>query len=369
MDMKKIIIIQHEPLTPNIENKFCIKELINAGFELEYWDISQIIYPGLKVADEYAVDYLKKVTDFSELELLWKSLPNDCIAIPEFFLIRRTKKIWQLICHSGIPTVKFERYGNSTFSTGNVWQKIIRHLNPKKCIQFIGWQIFKLEARLLDLYQYDYVLTSDSSVQCTQKVNHPDYDTYLLHRNDKPVLPYKYMCFVDTGFGIHPDQLFYRTDLHNDNQLWQDKLSGFFSYLEEKYGVPVVVAVHPKLDYPGNAFGGRKKVKYETLNLILNADFVLQDISNSLSFSIIGNKKIGLVTTNEFWAVYKHKLLDMGKKIKSNVFNIDTESFEAFEPCEIEESARKAYLHSFLTSKETENILSSEILIRFLNTL
>lgn len=365
--MKKIVIIQHEPLTPNIENKFCLKELISAGFELEYWDVSQVIYPGLKVADEYNIEYLKKITNFSEFRKLWQLLPKDeCIVIPEFFLIRKTKKMWELICHSGIPTVKFERYGNTILTKPNFLQKVVRNLSPHRFINCIDNQILKLESKILDLYQYDYILTSDANTKCTKRVNHPDYDTYLLHKNDSPMLQYKYICFADTGFGIHPDQLFYRTDLHNDNLLWQYKLSNFFTYLEKKYGIPVVIAVHPKLNYPKEAFGGRQKIKYETLNLILNAEFVLQDISNALSFSIIGDKKLRLITTNEFWKTYKLKLRDIGEKIKSSIFNIDKEKFESFEPLKIEESARNNYLYSFLTSKETENTLSSDILINFL---
>lgn len=367
--MKKIIFIQHEPLTPNIENKYCLKELLSAGFKLEYWDISQIIYPGLKVADEYNVDYLKKITNFPELEQEWKKLSKDCIAIPEFFFIWKTKKIWQLICHSGIPTVKFERYANSSIQRRNFLQKIKYNITPKRITNFLVRQILKIEKRVLDLYQYNYILTSDSVVKNTQRVNHPDYDDYLLHKNDVPLLPYKYICFIDTGYGIHPDHVYYEKDLSRDNELWQKKLNIFFDFLEKKYGIPVVIASHPKIDYPAIAFAGREKIKYKTLNLVLNSEFVIQDVSNSISFSVIANKKIELITTNEMYKSEKSYLTTLAHRLKIPLFNIDTENFETFEPCEIEESARKSYLYSFLTSKETENTLSSEILINFLKTL
>ena len=53
--LKKIIIICHEPLTIRIRSNFYIEEYINTGFNVEYWDLSQAIYPGIKLADQLEV--------------------------------------------------------------------------------------------------------------------------------------------------------------------------------------------------------------------------------------------------------------------------------------------------------------------------
>ena len=369
--MKRIIIIQHEPLTPNIEKKYCLKELILAGFSLEYWDISQIIYPGLTVANKLEYDYLKIVKTFGDLKTLWNNLEDNCIAIPELFFIPKTGKIWKLLRSREIPLIKIERYANTNIGR-TFWQKIISHANPATAYQYLKNFIFRFSMRFAGISasnRYDYYLTSGNKTKCDCQINHPDYDDYLLHKNDEAFLKEKYICFIDTGFGIHPDQKFYRTDIYEDNELWQAKLSAFFSVIEKKYRVPVVIAVHPKLDYSEKAFDGRKKIKYQTLNLVKNAEFVLQDISNSIAFSVIENKKIGLITTNEFWKIYNQHLTQMSKIIDIPVFNIDNQKAQDFEPIALKESVRNSYRDSYLCSEETRNKLTSEILIDFFGKL
>ena len=369
--MKKIIIIQHEPLTPNIEKKYCLKELIVAGFSLEYWDISQIIYPGLTVANSLEYNYLRIVKTFDELKSLWDNLSDDCIAIPEFFFIPKTGRIWKLLSSRKIPLVKIERYANTNIGR-TFLQKIISHANPKSAYQYLENFIFRFSMRFAGIStnnRYDYYLTSGNKIKCDCQINHPDYDDYLLHKNDESFLKEKYICFIDTGFGIHPDQKFYRTDIHEDNELWQAKLSVFFSIVEKKYGIPVVIAVHPKLEYPENAFDGRKKIKYQTLNLVKNAEFVLQDISNSIAFSVIENKKIGLITTNEFWKIYNQHLTQMSKILDIPVFNIDKQDMQDFEPVALKATTRISYMNSYLCSEETKDKLTSDILIDFFRKL
>ncbi len=369
--MKNIIILQHEPLTPNIEKKFCLKELINAGFSLEYWDISQIIYPGLTVADEVSYDYLHVIRNFDELKTLWQILPEKCIIIPEFFFIPETASIWKLMRSKNYPLVKIERYANTNI--GNTFiQKLFSHIKPSAAFRYVKNVLFRFYMSfwgISETNRYDYYLTSGVNSHCNQQINHPDYDDFLLHRNDNPLIEKRYICFIDTGFGIHPDQKYFIKNMHESNEVWQMKLSSFFSKLEDKYNMPVIIAVHPKITYPDDAFCGRKKIKYQTLNLVNNAEFVLQDISNSLAFSIIANKKIGLITTNEVWKEYKFYLTQMSKKIEIPIFNVDKQNFEEFEPSKLNESLRLNYMNEYLCSEGTKNKLTSEILIEFFRGL
>ena len=210
-----------------------------------------------------------------------------------------------------------------------------------------------------------YLLTSGNKTKCDQEINHPDYDEYLIKKNDAPFLSYKYICFIDTGFGIHPDQKYYMENFSEDNELWQKKLSIFFDKVEEKFGIPVVIAVHPKIEYSENAFGGRKKIKYQTLNLVLNSEFVLQDISNSLSYSVIADKKIGIIVTNEMWKYYKYYLSQLTKKLNIPLFSIDKDSAENFLPQKIPYNSRLDYMNDFLCTKNTKDKLTSELLIDF----
>lgn len=369
--MKKIIIIQHEPLTPNIENKFCINELITAGFDLEYWDISQLIYPGLTLSDKKVYEYLRIIYAMEDFQRLWNNLPENCVAITECFYISETRKIWEILRSRRIPLIRLERYANTDLDE-SFFKKLIAHLSPKKIIQFLKNANFRHSMKKIGITstnRYDYYLTSGNKSKCDCKINHPDYDDFLMHKNDEPYLRERYICYVDVGFGIHPDEKYFMHDIHMSNEKWQLKLSTFFTEIEKKYGIPVVIAVHPKIGYSDDAFGGRRKIKYQTLNLVLNAEFVLQDISNSLAFSILANKKIGLIATKDFLKIYKNYLVKISQKIGIPIFNIDKQRYTDFEARTVNEILRKSYIESYLCTEDTKNELTSDILIKFLSTL
>lgn len=366
--MKKIIFVQHEPLTPNIEKKFCLCELINAGIELEYWDISQLLYPGINVADELFCSYRKRFFTFCDFVREFNTLSNISAIVAEFTIDKKTLKIWKVLRISNIPIVRINRYANTGIPK-SLWLKIYSNLNPLNLYKVLKRRFFDLFLKLEGLYGFDYYLTSGTNVKCNQEINHPDYDEYLLHKNDTPILPYKYICFIDTGFGKHPDQKFFLSDFNESNELWCTKLSAFFDVIEKKFGIPVVIAVHPKISYVKEDFGGREKIKYNTLNLVLNSEFVLQDISNSLSFSVIGNKKVGFVTTNELWKKYKYYLTQLGERLELPIFNIDKETMETFNPQKIPEERRLAYMNDFLCSEKTKETLTSDLLIEFFDKI
>ena len=66
--MKNIVLIQHEPLTERLEKIFCIQDLINAGFSIEYWDVSQICNPGIKLPKSINRDYVRIIRDVDEFK-------------------------------------------------------------------------------------------------------------------------------------------------------------------------------------------------------------------------------------------------------------------------------------------------------------
>ena len=67
--MKKIVMIGHEPLTKRTKSIFYIEDFIQAGVEFEYWDISQYIFPGMRLIKEVEAPYIRK---FSQL---WQCYP------------------------------------------------------------------------------------------------------------------------------------------------------------------------------------------------------------------------------------------------------------------------------------------------------
>ena len=119
---------------------------------------------------------------------------------------------------------------------------------------------------------------------------------------------------------------------------------------------------------PIQAHGGNI-IKYETLNLVKYAEFVLMDFSAAFSYCVIYDKKIGIITTKEFYKEFASPLEILTRKMKLNLFRIDKDSYENFEPKNLDKEIRKKYLYTFLTSLETESKTSAEILSEKLHKL
>ena len=370
--MKNLVLIQHEPLTEHLEKIFCIQDLINAGFSIEYWDISQICNPGIKLPNLINRDYVRVIRDVDEFKKKINILnPDEYICIVEILFSFENRALWKIIDKSGLKIIKFERYGNTVIpSTDSLFLTFFKKIKQGNLItKIVRKLLFVLCIRLYKLRQYDYLVTS-ANLENVCRVNHPDYDLYLQDKRAKPLLDYNYIVFIDTGFGKHPDELFFKGSIKkNDNLLWQSKLCKFFEFIEKLYKIPVVIAVHPKLDYKDEEFGGRLKIKNATLNLISNADYVMQDQSNSVSFSILENKRIGFVATAEYLKEHGQYMTDLTSLLGLSIFNIDNDNFTNFKFSQIQDEKRKAYIYNYLTSQETEDKSTSEIFVNFCKSL
>lgn len=367
-----LVFIDHEPYSKNRAHLFCVNELIEKGFKILWFDISQFLYPGLHVADEIDVEYLQRLNNFSQLEAIVNDLdPKKTLCFLEIFEDLNTFKIFELFDRNKLTRLRFERFGGSDLYKGEkrtlndfikifTWKRAINHLKFIRDSKKLE-QVRQQE----NLEYYNCYINSSSISQCDIRVNHPDYDNYLL--KDKTlnrIVDGKYAVFIDVSFGVHPDVIYFskRKYKKNSNEIWRNKLNTFFEYVEKKYGVEVVIASHPKTNYKPEDFKGRKIIKYETLNLVKHAEFVLMDFSAAFSYCVIYNKKIGIITTKEFYKEFASPLEILTRKMKLNLFRIDKDSYENFEPKYLDKEIRNKYLYSFLTSPETESKTSAEIL-------
>lgn len=374
-----LVFVNHEPFSKNLSVLFCVNELREKGFNIIWLDISQLLYPGLSVADEIDVGYLTKVSDFTTLENLVKTFDSKrTLCFLEMFQNLDTFKIFELFDRYKLIRLRFERYGGSDLYkvTRRTIIDFIHMFTWKRAINHFKFIIeTKKMARLKqkiggDLYNY-YINSSILS-RCDIRVNHPDYDTFLAKDYTMSrIIKEKYAVFIDVSYGLHPDVVYfakrkYKTD---SNKIWRNKLNSFFDYVENKYGIEVIIASHPKTNYSLDAFNGRKIIKYETLNLVKYADMVLMDFSAAFSYSVIYDKKIGIISTCEFYKEYANCLRTLTTKMGLPLFMIDQDKYENFEPRKINNEIRKNYLYTYMTSKENENISSADILTKELPSL
>lgn len=372
--MKDIIFIDHELFTKRRKSIFMIDQLQSSGYNVEIWDISNIVYPERLYPDELNEKYVRKIISISELESIIQSIDvNKKVFIVECFYEWNNRHIYKILSDYNCFIIKLDLYANTRLKE-SLFDKLIRIKSERISDFFIKRfrvLLFYLYKKIYHIKGFNRIISSSNIVFRTDKINHPDYESYINELNNQPLINGSYIVFCDIYFPNHPELLpLFKKPPKQSEYLYA--LNNFFSFLERKYNMPVVIAAHPKSDYTGNEFEGRRIIKYNTSNLVLNSQMVLQHFSNSISFCVLADKPVLFFITNEMLELkqsvkYMHLLAKtLGKKV-INIDKLTSDSNIAIS--KLSESNRNDYIYSYLTSKETENRNNFDILNSLLRKL
>lgn len=375
--MKKFILIDHEPWT--VRRKELFYDLFEkAGLDLEVWDMSQVIFPGISNSDQIKeAPYLKKIE--SEEEFISKLNQEDItniVIIVEIFRNWKNRRIFKILSDRKVKTVKIELYGNTVIP-----QPFISKLSYIR-IQDIC-RIIKNKYEILKLKLYnrlnnvnsnaDIILSSSAYFKRDFCFNHPDYEKFMFE-DEEPFIEGNYIVFCDVYFPFHSEMKYLKKIKKiPDGAHYQFLMRKYFDYLEKKYKMPVVIAAHPKSNYSGNEFGNRRIIKYRTDNLVRHASMVTMHLCNSVSYSILGNKPLAYIVTNDYLTIpnFKNQVDLVVKSVLGlDYYNIENEDYqEKFKFEKVNNKIRENYIYSLLTSRKTENQKNSDTLKRIFSNL
>lgn len=370
--MKNIVIITHEPLTRNLKRIFYIDEYRSAGFDVAVWDISAITNKGLRLSDQVEDKAIIKVESLSQLNTLLSNNDNkNTLYIPQVPYSWRNREVIKLLSDHQAYCIQIEYYANAYTKT-TLKEKLLKLLQFERYAELAKIKFEQKAYKMfctrhnINIPQKNFTsLALDKTA--TNYINHPDYESYLdivekgLNTTSKP-----YIVFIDNYFPLHPDLYFHHGLQLDGADKYQQSLKNLFDYLEEKYRIPVIIAAHPKAEYTPETFGNREIKKYMTADLVINSSYVIQHTSNSISYVILANKPLALITTNGYNHV-KHlqKLLQKLARLTGiNIFNTDNDQYEDFEFRQVEDSIRKEYIETYLHREELGNSRNADILIK-----
>ncbi|MDN0051620.1 hypothetical protein QVN91_01320 [Bacteroides caecigallinarum] len=372
--MKKLVIVSQAPLTPQIKRNTYIEEFIVAKFDVEFWDVSQILHQGLKLVDELNEDYLIRINNLVDLKkLIVRNNNKNTIYIFDFDPNWKRLEFFKLFSQNNCCTIRIDMYANTGVRL-SFFQKFMKLFSDRGFI-LVKTKISNSLCRLYSSYKgikpFDYFLTSSSLVYSDKKINHPDYEEFRFNKSCK-VLDYNYILFIDTYFGYHPDFIYfngYKKMPNVDNYF--NVLNNYFQFLERKYKMPVVIALHPKSDYKNDEFKGRLCIKYKTKDLMCFADKVILQLCNTTSWLTLANKEVVFITTNDYDKVGSQKkdLRFVAKDLDKKVYNIENMNYEEIFFEKIDNKLREKYIYSYLTSKDIENKKNIDILSEFFDKI
>lgn len=365
--MKNIVILSQAPLTPQIKRNNYVDEYLSVGYDVQFWDMSQIIHPGMKYNDELYESYLRSISSLFEFEHVLSGIDSpNTIFILDFDASWNTRKIFRILTKYHCYMVRVDMYANTSLHL-TLKQKLSQLFSDR----FRSILITRLEIYLYKIYAWIYNISSckryyssSAIVNRTDKINHPDYEDFYFGESH-PIIEGRYILFVDTNFGFHPDDIyFFKYSKIPTTEKFQMSLDKFFTYLESRYMMPIIIAAHPKSNYVNGEFGNRRIIKYQTKNLIIYADRVILQLCNTISWVILANKPLIFVTTDDYdsLALQRKRLRFLASLLNKDVYNIEHCNFSDITFTTVAKEIRLYYIYTYLTDKEIERRKNIDIL-------
>jgi len=332
MKIKKVIYFVYAPFCQRDYKRFGIEIMNNNGFLVEVWDFTPIIYPEVhrtvKPIDpidiskhSYYKIYLRKI----EAKKAIANLKKDTIIISiatgysfkTYFIYKELSKAnisYCFICSNAIPNylkIKELSPGINRRIINYVYGKL-KSINLQRIIEFIFKNIsyhylpiqfseFIFAGGSQSILNYNIPRSVDTKIVWCHAL---DYDLYLDNikvGSKKKLKSGKYVVFIDGYVPFHPYYFLGNIKPPSTPEIYYSVLCNFFKYIEEKTGLKVIIAAHPRSKYEEHPdyFGGREVIRGETRELIRGCELVLTHQSASLSFAILYKKPVIFVTTND----------------------------------------------------------------------
>lgn len=181
-------------------------------------------------------------------------------------------------------------------------------------------------------------------------------------------LPEKYMVFVDQYIPFHPDRILTGITAI-DGELYYKSLLMFFSDLEKATGMEVVVAAHPKSNYPPNFFGGRKSLTNSTEELISKSSLVLSHFSTAVCHAVKYTKPLIFITsTSETGLDIERYVMPFARYFNAPCYQLGSR-VGRFTAYEIDATKYDNYKFDFLTWENPKEIVFSKTFPRYVRKL
>ena len=316
--MEKIIFLVEGYFTSRDYSRFGIETLQEKGFDVEVWDLTNVLHPnfrakymppdpsdytGLTVFEDKKTTY-KSLAEIESNVVVLNMMSYSASTLGMYRALSRSRAFYAVFNANSIPIMTVKG-GWISFLLERFRKMMI--LSPSKMWKRL---LISLPYRWMGVRPADLILLGGQmSLNCNYPLDDRteilyghtlDYDIYLEERgnwNDERNIA----VFLDEIYPFHPDcEMILGRPLIGDKKYYPD-LNDFFALVEEKTGLEIVIAAHPRSNYEDmpDFFRGRECVRGKTMDLVKNSRLVISHCSTSANFAIFFKKPIIFITCSE----------------------------------------------------------------------
>ena len=387
--INKIVYFRYLPLTEKVYRDFYMQEIVDAGFDVEYWYLPFVISVPSGI-EYYNNGCVKIVSSYKELNKRLKHEDKEhtlFISIQTytwsvlrlFWVMSRNKCKLSVFGKNMIPT-PFKAKASSILqcSPSLIVKRILNRLALflKKCGVVKSYEVLFISGQM-GVNAYGYRTSREMHISKHILINGDDYDRAMSLKSGMRILEDNYIVFIDTCLPLHPDLKICNMDAMNPDVYYKE-LNLFFDKIEKETGLKVVIAAHPKaLIYKEkDFFEGRNVIYGKTAELIRDSELVLFHNSTSIGYAVCFDKPIiSMVSTSlrEGQRDTFESSLCFSEELDTRLVFIDdycnNNHSGICNELSINREAYDRYKYRYLTNPNTENINSSYLVIQGLKSL
>jgi len=337
--MKRILILTDIGFSKRDYSRFGV-EILKDKYQVEILDFTEWLSPEYWKSYKEKIFYCEGYKKILNQEDLEKSIiKRDIVSVIDYLSSDKSYLIKNYIKKTKIPITKVQAAtvleNKRTF--GELLHKLFfLILDPKVLLKKILMRLKAKSIKNKSNFSYNYLIISGFAGLNTSvahnakkiiKAHSYDYDIFLKLKNKTSILQKEpYAVFLDQCLPFNPGPIFRKEKSLVTPENYYSSLNYFFKNFEDKTGLEVVFAAHPRSRYDlwSKYLYGRKYYLFKTSELVKNSKIVLLHTSTSISFAILYNKPIIFLTSNEYKKSFDDfRINSYSRTMNSLLFNID----------------------------------------------
>jgi hypothetical protein len=377
---RKIIYVSFIRLTDKVARDWYLDYLLGKGATVEYWDVVALLRREHFERGAKDPDYLRVCRTYGEIEKMLRLPENrDALYVILISYVGRFTRIFRLLSKYDCRML-FVAWGAMPYDPAINGRKIAAALvNPVSSAQEVFYWAKAAALRKLNLVKrFDIVFAAGHVMLNRQQhaarvvpINLCDYDHYVKARAcAERLVEGRYAVFLDINLPSQSDLAIFGYPQIDAGSYYRS-LNRFFARLEMQHGLEVVIAAHPKADYRASTFDGRAVHRLVTAALVRDAEFVLCHISTALSYAVLNAKPVIFIYTNDMLQAYRNTVIRSMRfsadYLGALLHNIDSGEGREIGLGKPDLARYESYKYDFLTTRQTENTSTDEILWHELN--
>jgi hypothetical protein len=153
------------------------------------------------------------------------------------------------------------------------------------------------------------------------------YDQWLILKSgsklmSKPVVKDKFYVYIDQALTVHVDALFMNSK--NASKMFQIEIKNTLEFLENKLNTKIVIANHPRCQYPAGFWGDREVYTGMTQQLIEESIGVIGHMSTIMSMAVLEKKKRIFLTSSSLYFLWTNEVIMACSYLGGDILDMNT---------------------------------------------